>query len=87
MSHYEGVSESEADAKRDALFEAVMAVRSSDDVERNAIPVAAAISYLLVNDDGSDVIGGYYTGGIVQAIGLTDIQHRDLLAVLRDDDE
>lgn len=53
-------------------MDAVSKLAAADGI--TGMPMAAQISYLVIDEDGRERVAGFYTGGAVQALGLTRYQ-------------
>lgn len=57
-------------------MDAVSKLAAADGI--TGMPMAAQISYLVIDEDGQERVAGFYTGGAVQALGLTRYQQLQL---------
>lgn len=62
------------DDQSDALRRAAAEVSG-----RDGMVVAVAMQWIIMDEDGVEAVGGYYTGGMMNAIGLVTQAQDELL--------
>lgn len=58
------------------LLDAVSRLAAADGI--TGMPIAAQISYLILDEEGEERAAGFYSGGVVQAMGLVRYQQLQL---------